>query len=1625
MSNPYNPPVSSPSPSVPPVGTTKQPKLPPPPPVSAPEGNGPLDQVGRALFGQGNGSLLGGIPILGAAGRALGPAAVVQAKATIAPFSAVADVAARLPLGWLPGGADEAFNRFGEQMKVSNPQGYHQWQIVKAAADGDVLNGGNLKADFNMEAADYYDTLVKEGQLGTSPTLAMGREGVGSFGGAVSHAIQGFLGIGAATVQRQLGEAGLFDPHKSGYNRVEEAAARLDAITAGLKPLSEAERQMPIADVPNGAARLYAGETVSDVEKLAVQKVRDGAWTMGHAEDYLVAHGQSITRNPVGQILAGTLMDPLLYATAGAGALSQAGKVGLRVAEGAVGAQTTYERLGVIVNAVQKSQLGPAFRLLRGTIDPLGVYTPKASATKGLLDLRNGVALKSLESAYGPGTVADLRTLARDAGITDSIDSAMGSYAVDQANLLTLREVRAVQLSEGGANELVHTTPGDVIEPFVRGAPKDVQSRLTDHMLSVAKNTFTPDEMTNLVGRVAKVFGGETSQWAKRIAKMSSDLQSALHFATYKVSEKDFVEAVAQVDRSLYDGTLPLDRMVLTSDSTLDDVLAKGLISNLEATSSIKEGTDLWNWAVKQWSAVADLGLAPGGKVQLDTLIARLQKLLDEGGLHVRVPDNELAAPALAPVRDMLEQYTIDGNPLWHVGFRPSEDSGAIAWGLKEDAASGKWMIDRDPSMAHVVDALPGPKPFSDTTRNVLGQIIGLKRAGTLAKPVESMETFIKTGADVISGRRVVLNIERRFEKSMVEEVGLPKPLVKSIFANARDVAGLDRTTVRGIRGDNLWEKVRDSIPRDLVMKNGDHLNVHVVMDHLLKASEGDLRVMGLASVMSQRMRNILRAAHIDTGNWMGYMTVTMYNKLRYSQPTFLIQRVTDASYFGALRGIMPVGKEAAGPLGSGALKSGTLQEVRKFEDTVGAAMGRTGTSRDFAMDMPEYAPRSNFTEGIRSKMEQMAKDVNRIEAIQNAPDTIIANNMTKQLHPRIGQMVRETLDDVESLVKGAPEEMKAQMRAEITGPMAQSFAEWRAGYSQAAGRTLNDAEVGLKYVQEQLASQRRVVVGANGIDMERLVSESEWLQPNSIADIKPIRPDALAQELGYADGAALRKDITGTWSRTGVHTPGEKDLPWLQEQLREHLHAHPDYVQRAGSYFGDTWESYWNRLARPVDSGGLDISPHYAQEAKDLIRSWADQRGMDPWEYLSQIIHTNIGASELDTYVGKLAGFLQAGGSKAPIEEWTKFFRANLDVSAQDTLMQEFAKGVPMAGAAARRGVTPEQGQAIQAAYDAGDIELGQRLQREAMGVSPAAVPGFGVPPDAYDAFFEHQFPQLLQERISSGVPHANPEIEGYYQQFSKWLQATMKSQLETTTRADLRSLVEGIPTGKAVPFNRTHALVQQLLYNKMRLAKDDVFMLAEMATKRNLLSRSLNHPLFALYPASYMWGKVFPQTVKFLMENPYGATYAINDVQRAIALQREYDPEFDKKMGGVDRSSGAFLAGYLTPSLPWEDMGARPSPLIRDLFAGKDVGTIWSDELATVSPERWFSYFARTGKELLDLVPKPSPEAGAINSQIVNKSSGGPPIASPHPITGPVKGAALEPILTDEMAQLAQVLR
>jgi hypothetical protein len=101
-----------------------------------------------------------------------------------------------------------------------------------------------------------------------------------------------------------------------------------------------------------------------------------------------------------------------------------------------------------------------------------------------------------------------------------------------------------------------------------------------------------------------------------------------------------------------------------------------------------------------------------------------------------------------------------------------------------------------------------------------------------------------------------------------------------------------------------------------------------------------------------------------------------------------------------------------------------------------------------------------------------------------------------------------------------------------------------------------------------------------------------------------------------------------------------------------------------------------------------------------------------------------------------------------------------------------------------------------------------------------------------------------------------------------------------------------------------------------------------------RSMVERSINHPYIGLYPASYMWGKVLPEMVRFLalrpfgMETPFLAWNVAREIGDTIRTQSGTDESFKKFL--ADNEDAFMLLSMFFPALP-QDIPANASLPLR----------------------------------------------------------------------------------------------
>jgi hypothetical protein len=147
------------------------------------------------------------------------------------------------------------------------------------------------------------------------------------------------------------------------------------------------------------------------------------------------------------------------------------------------------------------------------------------------------------------------------------------------------------------------------------------------------------------------------------------------------------------------------------------------------------------------------------------------------------------------------------------------------------------------------------------------------------------------------------------------------------------------------------------------------------------------------------------------------------------------------------------------------------------------------------------------------------------------------------------------------------------------------------------------------------------------------------------------------------------------------------------------------------------------------------------------------------------------------------------------------------------------------------------------------------------------------------------------------------------------------------------------------ALPFDATQEMMHAGAIQSVVNAEDAAFTNVQFRRSRSWLERSLNHPYFGIYPASYMWGKVAPEMIRSLAHNPFGLPipilskpvkigaheyglhgspfYGFINAQRvwnSVQMQRTSDPSMDAAIN--DKKNQALWMNFnmLLPATPWD---------------------------------------------------------------------------------------------------------
>lgn len=137
----------------------------------------------------------------------------------------------------------------------------------------------------------------------------------------------------------------------------------------------------------------------------------------------------------------------------------------------------------------------------------------------------------------------------------------------------------------------------------------------------------------------------------------------------------------------------------------------------------------------------------------------------------------------------------------------------------------------------------------------------------------------------------------------------------------------------------------------------------------------------------------------------------------------------------------------------------------------------------------------------------------------------------------------------------------------------------------------------------------------------------------------------------------------------------------------------------------------------------------------------------------------------------------------------------------------------------------------------------------------------------------------------------------------------------------------------------------VWQAFRESFRQASLQAFKTHYFNPRRGWVERTINHPYLGIYPASYMWGKVIPEFVRFMLKRPFGINAplaglnAVHRVQQQLIVSMA-DPEFSTFI--EEHPDAIYLAEMLLPGTPTNLPANAPAwarHISTDLRAGRDV--------------------------------------------------------------------------------------
>jgi hypothetical protein len=218
-----------------------------------------------------------------------------------------------------------------------------------------------------------------------------------------------------------------------------------------------------------------------------------------------------------------------------------------------------------------------------------------------------------------------------------------------------------------------------------------------------------------------------------------------------------------------------------------------------------------------------------------------------------------------------------------------------------------------------------------------------------------------------------------------------------------------------------------------------------------------------------------------------------------------------------------------------------------------------------------------------------------------------------------------------------------------------------------------------------------------------------------------------------------------------------------------------------------------------------------------------------------------------------------------------------------------------------------------------------------------------------------------LFEDYSATGIlPDMDPTLNAVFNAYKgAWdtINAGRTASLDPNVAAVFKGMTPEIHRGPRATFDVDQFRMMEAGRIALQRAEEEMFRVHFFKRGRSVLERSINHPYIGLYPSSYMWGKVLPELMRFLVKKPFGidapflGMQMANHVWNSIQLEMNTDNSPIANLILEYPEAVRFLQ-LMVPGTPWDVPVNAPAwarRLSQDAWQGRtpDIGAALTDSL------------------------------------------------------------------------------